>query len=465
MKTLYKQYIVVTLIVIVVSLTLSMFLVSGLYNSQVRADTDEKTLEIAQEVTGIVQTMPIDQMAEYFQSVAKLGYQLIVIDENLQPTFYGVNFSEANLTEQMLNVIGSNTIYHGIRDYKQNFSIMNHYANDVQNTLGLPFRLGNKDYALFIRTDNASSFTEMHYLIVGFLIITAIVIFAAMIFLARQLVQPIKQLQRATEQIAQENYQIDLNINRKDELGLLAKQFQKMAQHLAENDQLKKDFINNVSHDFQSPLLNIQGYATVLKDAENTEEERIQYLEIIEHETKRLSALTKQLLLLSSLDQKNLPLERKVYSLDQQLKELLFAKRWALDDQQMELIYELKPIEIYADQHLMEQVWDNLLTNAIRYRDQEKKGKIMVTCAREANAVVVSIRDNGIGIPEDELEKVKERFYRVDASRSSQSSGLGLAIVTEIVGRHNGELIIESELGKGTNVTVRLFVDELYPNK
>ena len=102
----------------------------------------------------------------------------------------------------------------------------------------------------------------MHYLIVGFLIITAIVIFAAMIFLARQLVQPIKQLQRATEQIAQENYQIDLNINRKDELGLLAKQFQKMAQHLAENDQLKKDFINNVSHDFQSPLLNIQGYAT-----------------------------------------------------------------------------------------------------------------------------------------------------------------------------------------------------------
>ena len=211
-----------------------------------------------------------------------------------------------------------------------------------------------------------------------------------------------------------------------------------------------------VSHDFQSPLLNIQGYASVLKDAENTEEERIQYLEIIEHETKRLSALTKQLLLLSSLDQKNLPIEKKTYSLDHQLKELLFAKRWELDDKQMELVYELKPIEIYADQHLMEQVWDNLLTNAIRYSDPEKKGKIYVTCAREENAVVVSIRDNGIGIPEDALEKVKERFYRVDASRSSQSSGLGLAIVTEIVGRHDGELIIESELGEGTNVTVKL---------
>ncbi|UJF27590.1 cell wall metabolism sensor histidine kinase WalK [Planococcus sp. 107-1] len=217
---------------------------------------------------------------------------------------------------------------------------------------------------------------------------------------------------------------------------------------------MKKDFINNVSHDFQSPLLNIQGYATVLKDADNTEEERIQYLEVIEQETKRLSALTKQLLLLSSLDQKNLPIEKKTFSLDQQLKELLFAKRWKLDDKQMELIYELEPIDIYADQHLMEQVWDNLLTNAIRY--SEPKGKIVVTCAREGENVVVTIRDRGIGIPEDALEKVKDRFYRVDASRSSQSSGLGLAIVAEIIQRHGAEFHIDSELSQGTTVTVKL---------
>jgi len=235
----------------------------------------------------------------------------------------------------------------------------------------------------------------------------------------------------------------------------LAIQFSKMAKRLAENDQLKKDFINNVSHDFQSPLLNIQGYANVLKDAENTEEERVQYLEIIEQETIRLSALTKQLLLLSSLDQKNLPIEKKKFSLDQQLKEILFAKRWKLDDKQMELIYELEPIDIVADQHLMEQVWDNLLSNAIRY--SEEKGKIVVTCLREGDAVVVSIRDDGIGIPAESLERVKERFYRVEASRSRQSSGLGLAIVTEIIERHNGEFIIESELGKGTNVIVKLF--------
>jgi signal transduction histidine kinase len=454
MKTLYKQYIIVTLVVIILSLAISMFLLDRIYNKQVRVDADEEHLEIALEVVGILETMPADKMDNYFESVAKLGYQVVVIDENKKLTSYGTRFPKIELNDEMEALIGSNEIYHGIRDYKLNFSIMNHYANDVQNTIGVPFILENKPYAMFIRMDNASTFTEMHYLIVGFLLISAVVIFVAMILLARQLVHPLKQLQLATEQIAQEDFAIDIKINRNDELGQLAIQFQKMAQRLAENDQLKKDFINNVSHDFQSPLLNIQGYANVLKDAENTEEERVQYLEIIEQETKRLSALTKQLLLLSSLDQKNLPIEKKVFSLDQQLKDLLFAKRWKLDDKQMELVYALEPIEIYADQHLMEQVWDNLLSNAIRY--SEVKGKIIVTCTREADAVVVSIRDFGIGIPEDSLEKVKDRFYRVDSSRSSQSSGLGLAIVTEIVGRHNGEFSIESELGKGTNVIVRL---------
>lgn len=454
MKTLYKQYMIVTLIVIVASLAISTFLLNGLYNVKVREDTDEKKLHVAQQVISIVQTLPLDQMDEYLSSISQLGYQIVTIDENRQPTFYGSKFTETNLNEQMLSLIRSNNTYHGIRDYKQHFSIVNHYANDVQNTVGLPFQMENKKYALFIRADNASAFTEMHYLIVGFLLVSAIIIFAAMIFLARQLVQPLKQLQLATEQISQENYDIDLNINRNDELGLLAIQFQNMAKRLAENDQLKKDFINNVSHDFQSPLLNIQGYANVLKDAENTEEERIQYLEIIEQETKRLSALTKQLLLLSSLDQKNLPIEKKIFSLDQQLKNLLFAKRWKLDDEEMELVYELEPIEIYADQHLLEQVWDNLLTNAIRY--SESKGKIVVKCTSEEQVVTVSVRDYGIGIPRDAIERVTERFYRVDASRSSQSSGLGLAIVTEIVRRHDGELVIESEVEKGTTITVRL---------
>ena len=454
MKTLYKQYLVVTLVVIIASLGISMFLLGQLYNNKVREDTDEKNVEIAHEVIDMIEKRATDGIDEYFHSIAKFGYQIVLVDENKKVKSFGTEFSKMKLNDKMIDLVGSNGIYHGIKDYKQNFSIMNHYANDVQNTIGLPFQIENKNYAMFIRIDNASSFTEMHYLIVGFLLISAIVIFVAMILLARQLVHPLKQLQRATEQIAQEDYDIDLKIDRNDELGQLAIHFQKMAQRLAENDQLKKDFINNVSHDFQSPLLNIQGYANVLKDGENTEEERIQYLEIIEQETKRLSALTKQLLLLSSLDQKNLPIEKKTYSLDQQLKELLFAKRWILDEKQMELLYELDPIEINADQHLMEQVWDNLLSNAIRY--SEAKGKIVVTCSSKVNEIVVSIKDNGIGIPEDALERVKERFYRVDSSRSNQSSGLGLAIVTEIVERHNGELIIDSELGKGTIVTVKL---------
>ncbi|MEK4698254.1 HAMP domain-containing sensor histidine kinase [Solibacillus sp. FSL R7-0668] len=453
MKTLYKQYIIVTLVVIVASITLSMLLLGQIYNAQIRPDTDEENFEVAQEVKQILNAMPEESYDAYFQAVAKLGYQVTIANESGQMTHYGSAFKKNELNRAMRAIIGTENVYHGIQGYKERFFFMNHFANDVQNTIGVSISLSGEPHALFIRQDNATLFSEMHFLIVGVIIISGIIILGTMIFLARQLVQPLKQLQKATEQIAQENYDIQLTIERDDELGMLATQFQKMAKRLAENDQTKKDFINNVSHDFQSPLLNIQGYANVLKDGENTEEERVQYLGIIEQETKRLSALTKQLLLLSSLDQKSLPIDKTYFSLDQQLKERLFSKRWKLEDKQLELIYELEPVEIYADQHLLEQVWDNLLSNAIRY--SEGGSKIAVTCSKKEGFVQVVIQDNGIGIPKEALEKVKERFYRVDPSRSSQSSGLGLAIVTEIVKRHDGEFIIESKLGKGTKVTVR----------
>lgn len=453
MKTLYKQYIIVTLVVIVASITLSMLLLGQIYNAQIRPNTDEENFEVAQEVKQILNAMPEESYDAYFQAVAKLGYQVTIANEAGQMTHYGTAFKKNELNRAMRAIIGTKNVYHGIQAYKERFFFMNHFANDLQNTIGVSISLSGEPHALFIRQDNATLFSEMHFLIVGVIIISGIIILGTMIFLARQLVQPLKQLQKATEQIAQENYDIQLTIERDDELGMLATQFQKMAKRLAENDQTKKDFINNVSHDFQSPLLNIQGYANVLKDGENTEEERVQYLEIIEQETKRLSALTKQLLLLSSLDQKSLPIDKKYFALDQQLKERLFSKRWKLEDKQLELIYELEPVEIYADQHLLEQVWDNLLSNAIRY--SEGGSKIAVTCSKKEGFVQVVIQDNGIGIPKEALEKVKERFYRVDPSRSSQSSGLGLAIVTEIVKRHDGEFVIESELGKGTKVTVR----------
>lgn len=452
MKTLYRQYIVVTLAVIIISITMSMLLIGQIYKTQIRPDTDAKNYEVAQEVHDILKIMPTESTDAYFQSIAKLGYQIGVIYPDGRLSSYGSAFKKTNLTPAMLSIVGTDEVYHGIVDYDGSSHFMNHFANDIKNTIGVSFKLNDEYYAFFIRQENATLFSEMHLLIVSFIIITAVVILMTMILLARQLVRPLKQLQQATEQIALENYAIQLTIDRNDELGHLATQFQKMANRLAENDQIKKDFINNVSHDFQSPLLNIQGYANVLKDADNTEEERVQYLEIIEQETKRLSALTKQLLLLSSLDQKNLPVQKKTYSLDKQLKERLFSKRWKLDDKQMELVYELESVEVFADEQLLEQVWDNLLSNAIRY--SEDKGKIIVTCSREDNYIIVSVKDYGIGIPEQALEKVKERFYRVDPSRSSQSSGLGLAIVTEIVKRHAGQFIIESELGKGTKVTV-----------
>lgn len=136
----------------------------------------------------------------------------------------------------MLSIIGKDEVYHGIRDYYGSSYFMNHFANDIKNTIGVSFQLDDESYAFFIRQENATLFSEMHLLIVSFIIITAVVILLTMILLARQMVRPLKQLQQATKQIALENYDIQLTIDRNDELGQLATQFQKMANRLAEND-------------------------------------------------------------------------------------------------------------------------------------------------------------------------------------------------------------------------------------
>lgn len=454
MKTLYKQYTIVTIVIILASLAISMFLVTGLYNTIVRKDTNRDTLESLNQVIQTLEHLDENQVNEVLNSSASLGYQLVLLRPDQTATYYGTKFEQTTFSNPMLEVLTKNKTYNGILNYKQNFSIVNHYANDLQNTVGRPFQMNNETYALFMRADNNKSFSDMHYLIVGFLLVTALIIYVTMLLLARQLVKPIKQLQKATKQIASEDYDIHLSIKRKDELGLLAEQFQKMAQHLKENDQLKKDFINNVSHDFQSPLLNIQGYATVLKENDNTEAERNEYLTIIEQETKRLSALTKQLLVLSSLDQKNLPLEKKSIFIDQQLKRLIHAKRWLLNEKQMDVQYELESANIVVDEQLLEQVWDNLIMNAIRYSNE--KGTLKVVCKNEKDFVYVAFEDKGIGIPTHLIERVTERFFQVDSARSSESSGLGLSIVKEIVERHNGTLTIESIENKGTKVVVTI---------
>ncbi|HEY4578924.1 MAG TPA: ATP-binding protein, partial [Savagea sp.] len=180
-----------------------------------------------------------------------------------------------------------------------------------------------------------------------------------------------------------------------------------------------------------------------------------QYTSIIQSETERLSTLTKQLLLLTSLDQLKTPLKKVEFQLDEQIREVVRNYQWQVVSKELSLDSELEEIMYYGDPSFLEKVWDNLVSNAVKYT---KEGSISITLRQERNEVVFEIKDSGIGIAEEHLPRLFERFYRADASRNKdiEGTGLGLSIVQQVLSLHDGSIEVESEEGKGTLIRVRL---------
>ena len=187
-----------------------------------------------------------------------------------------------------------------------------------------------------------------------------------------------------------------------------------------------------------------------------TEESRKNYTNVIQSETERLSSLTKQLLLLTSLDQLSSPLKLKTFELDEQLKETVRKYRWLLEEKEMSLSMEMEEIRYTGDPAFLEKVWENLLLNAIKYT--EIGGAIDILLNEQPDDVTIVIRDTGIGIDEDALDRVFDRFYRADDSRTQDTggTGLGLSIVQQVVKLHGGTIDVTSTKGKGTTFTVSL---------
>jgi len=456
MKTLYRQFIAATLCIAVVSLILGFLATNQYYRLVTKERSDGQNVAIAQEIVDTLEHMHQREAGfdAYLQSVARLGYQLYVIGEDGSSHSYGTAFDGLSLPEEAQRVITERTVYHGIQDYAFSNFMFGHFANSLSNTVGVPFTYNDQTYGLFMRPDIKWISADIHMVFAGFVLSIFVVHLLGMIWLARQLTRPIAQLTEATRQIARENYSYPLDIRRDDEIGQLSDSFDLMQRQLQHNDQARRAFVSNVSHDLQSPLQNIQGYAGLLQSAELTESQRLEYAAVIGEESKRLSNLTAQLLLLTSLDQVAYPIRPKRYRLDEQLKTIVRNYRWLMEERDIELSYKLAPLSIRADEELLESVWDNLLTNAIKYNRHGGSIELELT-SREGRAIV-SCRDTGIGIGEAALPRIFERFFREDEARKSSGSGLGLAIAQEIVALHRGEIEVRSTPGEGSEFTVTL---------
>ncbi|AWW27094.1 ATP-binding protein [Acetobacterium carbinolicum] len=282
------------------------------------------------------------------------------------------------------------------------------------------------------------------------LLIGSVLIVIAVAMIAK----PIKAVSEATKKVADGDFDLRLKVVGKDELAVLARNFNIMTEALSRNDYIHRDFVSNVSHEFKTPIASIKGFGKLLKDPELSEIQRQEYIDIIVDESDRLWKLSANVLKLSELENGVLGLKKEAFSLDESIRRvvLLLQEKWEaknidLDIQLDEMIYK-------GDQELMAQVIINLLTNAIHHTPEN--GEIRIDLKATAKEVIVKIVDTGKGITKEDQEKIFDRFYKADQSRSTPGTGLGLTISQRIVSLHGGTIAVESTLGAGSTFCVRL---------
>jgi signal transduction histidine kinase len=229
-----------------------------------------------------------------------------------------------------------------------------------------------------------------------------------------------------------------------------------MASELSKMEIMRQEFISDVSHEIQSPLTSIRGFAKALKSEKLDNEERLHYLSVIEEESIRLSKLSDNMLRLAALDTDTIRFNKMLYRLDKQLRHVILSFEPIWTDKNISIDVSLEDTEIVADEDLLNQVWMNLIHNSIKFT--EPFGCIRISLSSKEECAEIKISDNGIGIAEEDRSRIFERFYKADKSRTSSSkgSGLGLSIVKNIVDLHHGTISLQSSLGIGTTFTVTL---------
>lgn len=293
-------------------------------------------------------------------------------------------------------------------------------------------------------------FTRLWNTIALFVLISATLI----LVLASKVVNPILRLTEATQQVARGDFDVQLEIDRNDEVGRLTRNFNHMVQELRTIEYLRKDFISNVSHELKTPLASIKGYAKLLQEDRVPAEERREYASVIVQETSRLVNMSSTMLTLSKLENQSEPGSETVFSLDEQIRRTIVVLEPQWSAKNINLNINLTPTEIYGNEELLQQVWINLLTNAIKFSD--KDDTIDVFSHVHEQTVVVSVRDYGIGIDPEDVSRVFEKFFQVDRTRAGEGSGLGLPLVRRIVSHFGGSIDVESTPNQGTTFTVSI---------
>ena len=268
-------------------------------------------------------------------------------------------------------------------------------------------------------------------------------------------VSPMMKLGDAMRKVAGGDFSVRLDCTSKiRDVREVYGSFNTMVKELGNTETLQTDFVSNVSHEFKTPINAIEGYASLLQDSQLTDEQKNAYIDKIIFNTRRLSDLVGNILLLSKVNNQTISLKASTFRLDEQVRQSILALESKWEKKEIEFDIDLDEIEYTGYENLLSHVWLNLIDNAVKFSPQN--GQIRIRLKQLAGSVTFSIWDNGLPIPEADIGRIFNKFYQGDNSHASEGNGLGLALVRKIVAAAHGTINVTSSEDAGTEFVVAL---------
>lgn len=304
----------------------------------------------------------------------------------------------------------------------------------------------------YLMSDLYQSRSSLLWIIQLLFVITYLMTAVLFLFYSFYIRKPLYAITKGASEFANGNLSYQIPVKSENELGYLASNLNYMADKLNRNGEYQRQFISNISHDFRSPLTSIKGYVEAMIDGTIPVEMQEKYLKIISYEAERLEKLTRGLLTLNELDIHKRMLNIQDFDINQTIKSTAASFEGTCTTRQilLELILSGQTLYAHADLEQIQQVLYNLLSNAIKFSPDHST--ITIETTEKSGKIFVSVKDHGIGIPKSSLNRIWERFYKIDRSRGKdqKGTGLGLAIVKEIISAHGQHINVISTEGVGT---------------
>lgn len=388
---------------------------------------------------------------------------IILVEKNDQ--------EEVIITNKIGDIIGSSNysnefleVYQSLRsdlNSKDDRILVSDWRNSPYIVSAHPYRVNEEEFGYVVMFHSTSLINQMvdemntHYIISG--ITGFIVLFIVYAILSKVLTRPLIRMKEATEKLSKGDFKVSLPVLGKNELGELSSSIQKLANDLEHIKNERNEFLASIAHELSTPLTYLIGYSKVAMRKGLTDKDREHYLEIIGEESERMKDLVKNLLDLARMDETSFTISKEYFLARPFIENLckLVHPSFEMKHIKLNIVCD-ENFEIYADPIRLEQVLLNLLDNALKYSNESSE--VNLVAKRREEKTVISVIDTGIGIPSDEINFIFEKLYRVEKSRSRAygGSGIGLAIVKELVEAHGGIIEVESKLGEGSTFTITI---------